>query len=78
MPKSKGRGKQRPNCLHDKNVVYARGLCWGCFQKHRVAIESNQITDDEAVDRGLIFPKERRGPKKSGKGYETALAKSKK
>lgn len=64
MPKSK-----KKTCLHDKNVVYSRGVCWGCFQQHQIAVQSGQITDEKAVERGLILPKKKPGPKRSRVGY---------
>jgi hypothetical protein len=66
MARAKAATKPK-KCLTCKNKVHARGLCIRCYRAYSAAVERQEITEAEAVAKGLVAPRKRNGrPAKSG------------
>lgn len=74
MASKRTKEQARKKCLTCSCAPYARGLCRGCFTQAIASIKSGEIAEQTAIDRGMILPSKKRGPKPKN-GFAKALAK---
>ena len=70
------RGANSKKCLTCSNDAFARGLCARCYQSYRANVARGAITEQTAIDEGMILKPKSMGPK-AASGFSKRLSRLK-